>query len=89
MQNNPDTTYFVYFYVFTCEHCGRPHLDTKCEANAPRDEEIDRAPAEWFCDNCNSPQSTALYRSAVYAKLLSVQNGKCLERRNAGTQILG
>jgi hypothetical protein len=54
-------------------------------AKVPKDE-IQQTPAEWFCKNCNSPQSTALYRSAVDVKLLSVKNGKYSERHNAGTQ---
>ena len=84
MQNPPDTDYFIYIYVFTCEKCNCPHLETVIYAQVPKDE-IQQAPSEWFCENCNSPQSTAAgYRSAGYAKLLSVKNGKCLERSSTG-----
>jgi hypothetical protein len=85
MQNSPDAPFFVYLYVFTCEKCNCPHLETMISAKVPKDE-LQTAPAEWYCMNCNSPQSTALYRSAVYAKLLSVKNGKCSERHSAGSQ---
>lgn len=87
MHNPPDTDYFVYLYIFTCEKCHCPHLDTRLVTSVPQDLEIDQAPAEWFCKNCNSPQSTALYRSAVYAKKLRVKNGKCFERGNDGTLV--
>ena len=80
MQNALDTPYFVYLYVFTCEQCNSPHFQTHLVPKVPQDEEIERAPAEWFCKNCSSHQSTALYRSAVYAKKLLVRNGKCSER---------
>jgi len=84
MQNPPDTDYFVYLYVFTCEKCNYPHPETFVSEKVPKDE-INRAAAEWFCENCNSPQSTALYRSAVYAKPLLVKNGKCSERHSVGS----
>jgi hypothetical protein len=83
MQNSPDTPYFVYLYVFTCEKCNRPHLETFVVETVPQDE-LDRTAAEWYCENCNSPQSTALYRGAVYAKWLLVNKGKCSERRSTG-----
>jgi len=83
MQNAPDTPYFVYLYVFTCEKCKHPHTETVIVEKVPQDD-VHRAGADWFCENCKSPQSTALYRAAVYAKSLLVQNGKCSERHNAG-----
>jgi hypothetical protein len=86
MQNPSETPYYVYLYVFTCEKCNCPHLETMISAEAPKDE-IQQAPAEWFCKNCKSPQSTALYRSAVYEKWLLVKNGKCSERRSTGSQL--
>ena len=89
MQNTSDTPYFVYFYVFTCEQCNCPHLDTRLVAHAPHDQEIDRAPAEWTCENCNSPQSTALYRSAAYVRMLSVKNGNRSERHTVSNEFLG
>lgn len=85
MSNNPDTTYFVYLYVFTCEDCNYPYIETALAKEAPRDE-IHQIPAAWTCENCNSPQNTAGYRSAVYAQGLLVKSGKCSERHNLGTQ---
>lgn len=79
MQNNPETNYFVYFYVFTCEKCNHPHLETRVAAEAPSFDD-DRTPAEWYCKNCDSPQSTAGYRSAGYTTKLLVKSGKCSER---------
>jgi hypothetical protein len=87
MQNNAETPYFVYLYVFACERCNRPHVDACIVANTPQDSETDRKPAEWYCENCNSPQSTALYRSAVYAKKLLLNGGKSAERDNGGALI--
>jgi hypothetical protein len=89
MQNTPDTPYFVYFYVFTCEQCHCPYLDSRLVATVPHDQEIEHAPAEWTCANCNSRQSTALYRSAAYAKKLSVRSGKCSERHSVSNEFLG
>lgn len=86
MQNAPDTPYFVYFYVFTCEQCQCPCLDTRLVANTPQDE-TDRDPALWYCKNCNSSNHTAGHRAAVYAKKLLVKSGKCSERGNGGTLI--
>jgi hypothetical protein len=87
MQNSPETPYFVYLYVFTCEQCSCPHVSARILASDPQDYETDREPAEWFCENCKSPQSTALYRSAVYAKKLLVKNGECSERSNGGAVL--
>ena len=82
MQNDPDTPYFVYLYVVTCEKCQCPHVETHVIDKAPKDE-IDRNGIDWHCKNCKSPQSTALYRGAAYAKWLLVREGKCSERRSA------
>ena len=76
-----DTPYYVYFYVFTCEHCHFPHVDARFVPTIPQDQ-IDNEPAEWTCRKCNSPQNAVSYRKAVYGKKLLVSNGKCTERVN-------
>ena len=73
MRNTPDTAYFVYLYVLTCEDCNFPYVETVTAANAPRDE-IHQQAVGWTCENCNCHQYTAGYRSAVYVKALSVKN---------------
>ena len=66
MQNTPDTPYFAYLYVFTCEQCYYPYVETLIVPKAPKDE-IDRQAAGWTCTNCKSHQYTAGYQTAVYA----------------------
>lgn len=86
MQNPPSTDYFIYFYVVTCEKCHCPHVETVIADKVPRDE-IERNGIDWYCKNCNSPESTALYRAAVYAKRLWVKEGKCSERHSVGSEF--
>ena len=75
------TPYYIYFYVFTCEHCQFPHLDVRFVPTIPQDQ-IDNDSAVWTCAKCNSPQSTVGYRKAAYAKKLLMSDGKCTERVN-------
>jgi formate-dependent nitrite reductase cytochrome c552 subunit len=83
MPNPPDTDYFIYIYVATCEACHCPHVEATIADKVPRDE-IERNGIEWTCRNCNSYQSTALYRAAVDARWLWVKEGKCSERHKTG-----
>ena len=78
------TPYYIYFYVFTCEHCQFPHLDVRFVPTIPQDQ-IDNDSAVWTCAKCNSPQSTVGYRKAAYAKKLLMSDGKCTERVNLNT----
>jgi ribosomal protein L37AE/L43A len=71
--------YYIYFYVFECEHCHYPHLDTRLVPTIPQDQ-MDNDPSVWRCKKCNSPQSAVGYRTAAYAKKLLMSNGKCTER---------
>jgi hypothetical protein len=87
MQNTPDAPYFVYLYVFTCEQCYYPYVETLIVPKAPKDE-IDRQAAGWTCTNCESHQYTAGYQAAVYARWLSVKNGKCLVRASQYWQLV-
>jgi hypothetical protein len=87
MQNPPNTDYFVYLYVVTCEKCNCPHVEAVIADKVPRDE-IEQNGIDWHCKNCNSPESTALYRAALYAKRLLVKEGKCSERHNVGNGFL-
>ena len=85
MPNPPDTEYFIYFYIFACEKCHCPYRETRLIAKTPQDSEIDRMAAEWYCENCGAPNSTAFGdRSALYVRKLLVKSGKCSERRNGG-----
>jgi hypothetical protein len=86
MQYPPDTDYFVYLYVFTCEKCNCPVIDTRSIPKAPQDE-IERQAFDFVCTNCNSPNCIWGDRGAVYAKALQVKNGKYFERRTPGTAI--
>jgi hypothetical protein len=83
MQNPPDTDYFIYFYVFTCEKCNCPEIDRHLIPQAPQDEIHQRA-FGFECKNCNSPNYIAADRAAAYAKTLQVKNGKCFERHTVG-----
>jgi Zn-finger protein len=72
-------TYYIYFYVFECEHCHYPHLDTRLVPTIPQDQ-MDNDPYVWTCKKCKIPQSAVGYRTAAYAKKLLMTNGKCTER---------
>lgn len=80
-------SYYIYFYVFTCEHCHFPYVDVRFVPTIPQDQ-IDNDPAVWTCKKCNSPQSTVGYRKAAYAKKLLMSNGKCTERASFNTLTL-
>ncbi len=84
MQNAPDTDYFVYLYVFTCEKCNCPVIESRLIPKTSRDEIANQA-FDFVCVNCNSPNCIWGNRVAAYAKTLYVKNGKCLERNNPGT----
>lgn len=79
MAEHLPTSYYIYFYVFTCEHCHYPYLDMRLVPRIPQDQ-MDSEPAVWTCKKCYSPQSTAGHRRAAYAKRLLMSNGKCSER---------
>jgi len=78
MQSGSDTSYFVYFYVYTCDQCNFPHLDTLI-SETPQD--LDRRSLDWRCKNCRSQQYVEFgNRTAAYVKALLVKDGKCSER---------
>lgn len=79
MDGHVATPYYIYFYVFTCEHCHFPHVDVRFVPTIPQDQ-IDNDPAVWTCTKCKSPQSAIDYRRAAYSKKLLMSNGKCSER---------
>ena len=81
------TPYYIYFYVFTCEHCHFPYMDMRFVPTIPQDQ-IDNDPAVWICKKCNSPQSAVNYRKAAYAKKLLMSDGKCSERVSFNTLAL-
>jgi hypothetical protein len=89
MLNPPDTDYFIYFYVFTCEKCNCPHIDPHVVPKAPRDE-INQRSFSFECENCNSQNyissgmATSSGTATSYAITLRVKNGKYLERHNPG-----
>lgn len=81
------TPYYIYFYVFTCEHCHFPFVDVRFVPTIPQDQ-MDDDPAAWTCKKCGSPQSTVDYRKAAYTKKLLMSNGKCTERASFNTLAL-
>jgi hypothetical protein len=84
MASHVAVSYYIYFYVFECEHCHYPHLDMRLVPTIPQDQ-MDDDPAVWTCKKCNSRQSTVCYRNAAYAKKLLMTSGKCTERGNLST----
>jgi hypothetical protein len=83
----PDTSYFIYFYVFTCEKCNQPQLQLNLLAEIPQDDKTHQAAFGYTCSNCGHIEFPC-HRPAVYTKWLQVKNSKCSERDIRGNAVL-